>query len=514
MIDWSWELLTGDERAVLRRLAVYADGCALDAAEAVCAGDGVRPERVLDVLARLVDRSLVVAADGRYRLLESVAAYCAERLDEAGEAERTRRRHARYYTDLAAAAEEHLRGPGQQEWLRRLDAESANLRNALDGLVRRGAAGSALRLVTALVWYWFLRGRLGEARRALDLALGTRGSATGAAGGDAGPDLDMDAGPGPDLDRDADADAVAGLRATAAAWRVGVELLVFDGTGPVSAERIRAVCDAVPAPLARARARWFLGMVGSGFGDPSLSPELLAQALAAFRAHGDRWGTAAALAVRASQAVTADPAAAGRDGERSLALFRELDDRWGRAYAHMVLGTLAEITGDYARAAALHRDGLRTAEELRLWPEVAARLSLLGRLALLAGDHAAADAYHERARRLAAEQAHPRAEQFAEVGLGMAARRRGDLDAAERHLRGWLDWCRQWDGDPGTAFLLAELGFIAELRGDPATALALHREGLAAARAAGGPRAVALALEGLAGAYALGGDPARAARLL
>ena len=133
VIDWSWELLTEPERLVLRRLAVAADGCSLPAAEAICAEDG---HDVLGLLARLVDRSLVVAADGpdgpRYRLLESVAAYGLQRLDQAGESGRLRARHRRYYTNFAERAAPRLRRHDQRSWLRRLDAEAANLRIALD----------------------------------------------------------------------------------------------------------------------------------------------------------------------------------------------------------------------------------------------------------------------------------------------------------------------------------------------------------------------------------------------
>ncbi|WP_067175440.1 BTAD domain-containing putative transcriptional regulator, partial [Microtetraspora niveoalba] len=174
VIDWSWTLLTEAERVVLRRLAAHADGCALDAAEAVCAEPGID---VLDALARLVDRSLVVVVDGpsgvRYRLLESVAAYCLRRLDDAGEAERVRLVHAEHYAALAVRAEAHLRGPEQHRWLRRLDVEAANLRAALDA----APAAVALPMVNALAWYWFLRGRFGEARRALDVAVAGAGDA-------------------------------------------------------------------------------------------------------------------------------------------------------------------------------------------------------------------------------------------------------------------------------------------------------------------------------------------------
>nr|BFE84518.1 hypothetical protein GCM10020093_071190 [Planobispora longispora] len=179
MIDWSWELLTDPERVVLRRLAVHADGCALEAAEAVCAGDDLPAADVLDLLTRLVDRSLVVmveTAEGpRYRLLESVAAYCAERVREAGEDERMRRRHRRHYTALAERAGQRLYGHEQRRWLRVLDAEAANMRAALTTAVADGDADGALRLVGALAWYWFLRGRLGEARRSFAAALAAAG---------------------------------------------------------------------------------------------------------------------------------------------------------------------------------------------------------------------------------------------------------------------------------------------------------------------------------------------------
>ncbi|MDX6240203.1 MAG: hypothetical protein QOG10_5023 [Kribbellaceae bacterium] len=174
MIDWSWELLTVPEQTVLRRLAVHADGCTADAAELVCSGDDLLAADVLDILMRLVDRSLVVpvhGADGpRYRLLESVAAYCVERLHEASELEQVRLRHHRHYAVLAERARPELYGPNQKFWLKRLDDETGNLRSALDGAVADGDAELALQVVDALAWYWFLRGRLGEARRSIEAA--------------------------------------------------------------------------------------------------------------------------------------------------------------------------------------------------------------------------------------------------------------------------------------------------------------------------------------------------------
>ncbi|WP_234386166.1 AfsR/SARP family transcriptional regulator [Streptomyces lydicus] len=492
VLDWSWELLPAPERTVLRRLAVQADGCTLRAAETVCAGDGVPQDEVLDLLARLVDRSLVTVArtahGPRYRLLETVAAYCLERLAEAGELPAVRRRHHRYYTELAEQAEPLLYGADQRQWLERLDAEAANLRTALDGSIREGAADRALRLVNALAWYWFLRGRLAEAGRSLEAALAAGEAAAGS--------------------------VAEGRRLRAAAWQVGMGSLAGGDADPVA--RAAAVLQRYEAhgePRERAWAQWFLGYAQVGLGDPAAAAARLDRSLAAFRALGDRWGTAACLSSRA-QGTRGDLAARRRDAEESAALFRELGDGWGQLQAADALGAMAEITGDYARAARLHEDGLRIAQELGLWIQASYKLTGLGRIALLTGDLARARDCHERGLRLAAEQSHRRGEMFAESGLALGARKEGRLDEAEARLRPWLEWCRGRDGDPGTAFALAELGFVAELRGDTGAARRLHLDGFQAARATGDPRAVALALEGLAGVQAQAGRFVSAARLL
>ncbi|MFE1952168.1 BTAD domain-containing putative transcriptional regulator [Streptomyces sp. NPDC059524] len=496
VIDWSWGLLGAGERAVLRRLAVHADGCTLAAAEELCAGQGVDRTEVLDLLARLVDGSLLQMHEGpeggpRYRLLESVGAYAAERLTESGEAADLRRAHRAYYRALAEDAEPHLRGPAQREWLRRLDAEQANLRSALDGAVAAGDADCALRLANSLARYWQLRGRYAEARRALTAALDT----VSAPGVRTEPTLS----------------------ARATALRGGFRLLL-GGTSDPAAEYRAALrpYDAVDDPHGRATAEWFLASQQYGVGDPRPSQELLASALDAFRRLGDRWGTAAALAGQAFHAqLRGDSGTVRRNGGRSLELFRELGDQWGQLQAMVPLQMDAQVAGDYARAERLHREGLRMAEDLELWPAVCFQLSGLGRIALLGGDLPRAREFHDRARRLAVARSDRFGEQYAETGLGIGARREGRLDAAEAHLRHVLEVHRQMGYEPeAPALILAELGFVAELRGDAPAALRLQLDGLAAAHAAGSPRSLALGFEGLAGARALTGEPARAARLL
>ncbi|MEU5978776.1 BTAD domain-containing putative transcriptional regulator [Streptomyces sp. NPDC047315] len=500
VIDWSWELLGDAEQVVLRRLAVHADGCTLAAAEGVCPTDGVPPDgvaraQVLDLLARLVEASLVVVADTpdgpRYRLWESVAAYCVEQLRERGELAGLRLRHRDHYTALAERAEPHLRGPEQRRWLRLLDAESANFRNALEGAVEAGDAVLALRLVNALAWYWRLRGRHGEAERSLAQVLALVPA-----------------------DRDGvSAPAVAAARA----WLGGTRLALGGGADPLAEYRAALEpYEHVDDPAGLARAQWHVGSNIYGVRDLAPSRELVARALAAFRDLGDEWGTAAALASQAFQAkLRGDFDAVRRHGERSLALFRDLGDGWGQLQALVPLQTHAEVIGDYPLAGRLYREGLRTAEDLRLWPEVSFQLSGLGRIALLTGDLAQAGEYHERARRLAVEQSDVFGEQYAEIGLGMGARREGRLAAAEEHLEAVLRLHREMGYESGVpSLILAELGFVAEARGEVAQARQLQQRGLSEARRGGDPRAVALALEGLAGAQLASGRAVHAAELL
>ncbi|MFD7628355.1 BTAD domain-containing putative transcriptional regulator [Streptomyces sp. NPDC059851] len=540
VIDWSWDLLTAAERIVLRRLAVHADGCTLEAAEALCPTAGVKRGEVLDLLARLVDRNLVVAqVDGagppRYRLLESVTAYCVERMEErpthgsgsdAGtgptEYEELRRAHAQHYTRLAEEADPSLRGPEQERWLEVLDAETANFRCALDWALTAGDARLARRLAGALTWYWFLRGRLGEAGRATAAAL----ALPWPPGTDADPDGYLLAARQRALDLLSGAPApVCGNRPADDATRTAPTDRPPGGGGPPGPEgrerSVSSVRSVRPEGYGsgnraeRARSLWFLGHATTLFSAMEAGEDLVHAALEEFRALDDDWGVAAALTVRAVQrSVRGELAAARGDGEEGLRLFRRTGDRWGQLQAGAVLGRLAEAAGDYATAGARHAEGLQISEDLGLWTEASVRRAALGRIALLRQDYRLADLLHRQARQLAVEQGDRPAQEIAEVGLALSARRQGRPEEAETRLRPWLEWNRKLATATGTALVLAELGFAAEQRGDAAAALALHREGLAAARRTNDPRAVALAFEGLAGAHVRAGRPGRAARLL
>ncbi|MFC0111465.1 BTAD domain-containing putative transcriptional regulator [Kibdelosporangium aridum] len=486
MIDWSWDLLSSTERAVLRRLAVHADGSTLASAEVVCAGGDVEAYDVLDLLARLVDRSLVVTNETpqgvRYRMLETVADYCRQRLAEADEETTVRRTHAEYYVEFAEQADNHLRGPDQRLWLQRLDVEGGNLRAALATAIRDNAAELALRLVNALSWYGILRGKYEEAHRSLTTALSL------------------------------EAEAPVDMRADAQAWQIAFAFMKGSDSTPL--EHGLAVLDQYKDPAARARASWLFGYVGRS-GTPDAATKMISEALPVFRSLGDQWGLAAGLSTLAELAsMRGDLTTAKHNASTAAEIFAETGDRWGQIQVVEILGRLAEIAGDHQTSGQLQHDALQMAQELEIWPLVAQQLARMGRHALLAGDHAGAQEFLERSMRVAMDHSSEAGVNLARGGLAMLARRQGRFEAAEELLRPLLRWERQINYEVGIAFGLTELGFNAAQRGDVTAALSLHREGLTTAWATGDPRAVAHALEGLADARVLTGEHTLAAQLL
>jgi non-specific serine/threonine protein kinase len=194
-LDWSYELLSEPERALFRRLAVFAGGFTLEAAEAVGSPPTASPRpapdeppaaTVLDLLAQLADKSMVVveptaAGPVRYRLLETLRQYGWERLAESGEDAVVRRRHAHFYLAYAEAAEPELVGPAELACADRLEHEHDNLRAALRWLAESGESEAELRLSGALWRFWFIHSHLAEGRQWLEAALARGGAAPAAA---------------------------------------------------------------------------------------------------------------------------------------------------------------------------------------------------------------------------------------------------------------------------------------------------------------------------------------------
>ena len=163
-IDWSHDLLTGLERILFHRLAVFASGFTLEAAEAVCSFEDLKRNDILELLGRLVDKSLVIVEanseihETRYRLLETIRQYALEKVTEAGEARDLRDRHLEFFVNLAEQAEPNMFGSESEVWFKRLDQELDNIRAAIEWSTNSGKAVMALQITGSLVYFWFAHG--------------------------------------------------------------------------------------------------------------------------------------------------------------------------------------------------------------------------------------------------------------------------------------------------------------------------------------------------------------------
>jgi predicted ATPase/DNA-binding SARP family transcriptional activator len=319
VVDWSWDLLGEGERVLLRRLAVFAGGATLEAAERVCAApgiDGPARDEVLYLLAALVDKSLVVAEeDGepgevRYRMLETVRAYGEERRREAGEDQALRRAHASYFLELAVRADPRLRRGDQLRWIARLSAERDNLHAALRWAVELEDATLALRLVGALAWYWFLRSARAEAIGWLAQALALPGEVPpvlraqaiafrgmfAVSGG-----LDF-AGPLQDIE---EATAIVGRLPPQQAHGLHPLLValpvlaaIFHGDDAGGLRRAREL-NRHPDPWVRALGHSIAGALLINLGEAAEAEAAFDRSLAGFRELEERWGLGQALLARA-----------------------------------------------------------------------------------------------------------------------------------------------------------------------------------------------------------------------
>ncbi|MFZ3497286.1 BTAD domain-containing putative transcriptional regulator [Streptomyces sp. 5.8] len=372
VVDWSWDLLDEPERAVLRRLSVFAGGCDLDAAEAVCADGGyLDGADVADLLGSLVDKSLVVAApDGpagmRYRLLETVSEYAADRLAEAGEDRaQTEGRHLTHYRELARATEPLLRGHGQRAAADRLATDYENLRTALRRAVAAKDVGEVLCLVHSLGWYWHMH----------DLRAETRHWAGAAAA--LGPDpFAAPVVPAPPVyEQIVDTPPPYEGELLTEAWR-GIQLMCLVARDQISSTwstpEVRAQAEGVvaayrPGLPQTCRAPSFLWIYAVMIsGDVELLHRATEETVETARALGYRWELASALQLRANVLANRADGAGGasRDAEESLALYESLGDDWGCAEALSARAEAREKRGEYALAAQDYRAAIEYARRL------------------------------------------------------------------------------------------------------------------------------------------------------
>ncbi|GGQ04229.1 BTAD domain-containing putative transcriptional regulator [Streptosporangium pseudovulgare] len=467
VVEWSWDLLTPDERALARRFAVFTGGASLEAVEEVCGVDAAA-----GLLADLVDRSLVEADGDRYRMLNTILLFCAEKLAESGEGERLRAAHARHFLGLAERAGPHLLRAGQLRWLERLSAEHGNLMAALRWAVR-GDRGTAMRLVAALAIYWWLSGRRAQA-------------------GEAAAEL-LDAAGGPPKGLEEEyvvCVAHAVPRAPAGHW-----------------ERAGEIMRSLDRPTRHPFTVALWGMLAGPSGPIGPEAERLLGS--------DPWNRALGRLSRALLAVFGGEIARGeREFAEALTEFRDLGERWGTAQALDGLALIAGLRGEWARAREPWGEALRLMEELGALEESADLLAHRAEALVRQGDPAAAVADYRRAGELARKAGWPDAPAEVHLGLGRIAWHRGDLVEARRLFGAALRAAEDGPLAAGTRTrALTALGRLAGAEGDPAGARLRHRRALAAARGTPLTSDLAAAAEGWAGAVLLehGGEPATTA---
>ncbi|MFI8339999.1 AfsR/SARP family transcriptional regulator [Streptomyces sp. NPDC085639] len=379
VVDWSWDLLDEAERTVLRRLSVFAGGCDLAAAEAVCADPhDPAPYDAADILGSLVDKSLVVATptpDGRgmrYRLLETVGEYAAERLAEAvGDREATEHRHLVHYRELARTTEPLLRGHGQRAATDRLATEYENLRTALRRAVAVRDIDEVLCLVHSLGWYWHMH----------DLRSESRHWAEAAAALGPNPFEPPFVPAGPVHERLVDTPPPYSEETRTEGWRALhlVLLASRDQTNETwNTPSVRALIDGVlatyrpglPQTCRTPASLWIYAVMIAG--DPGLLQTVVNATVETARELGYRWELASALQLRANiLANRADWAGdASRDADESLAVFRELGDAWGCAEALSARAEAREKRGEFELAARDYREAIAYAERLGAMAQV------------------------------------------------------------------------------------------------------------------------------------------------
>ncbi|WP_372347298.1 BTAD domain-containing putative transcriptional regulator [Streptomyces sp. KL116D] len=361
VVDWSWDLLDDPERAVLARLSVFSGGCDLPAAEAVCGPDA------LDTLGSLVDKSLVVAAPDdsgdagegmRYRLLETVAEYAGDRLDEAGDRTAAERAHLTHYRELARTTDPLLRGAGQRAAIARFERDYENLRTALRHAVAARDEQEAIALVLSLSWFWQMRDLRTDAR--------TWSGEAAALGPDpfAGPVR-----PAPPLhQRCTDTPPpLTGELLDEARREVHLSRLSFMDMemdrwqSEEGQARLRTIRETYRADLPQACRPpgnvWYFAVLLTG--EVERMHDLADETVRTCRELGYDWELALVLQLRANIfANRSEWAARGLpDADEALALFTRLGDEWGvaealsaRGEAHERLGRWADAAADYARA--------------------------------------------------------------------------------------------------------------------------------------------------------------------
>jgi predicted ATPase/DNA-binding CsgD family transcriptional regulator len=461
-IAWSYDLLPEDERRLFRRLAVFAGGFSLEAAEFV-GGEGEEPSSpsVLDAVVALAEKSLLVglvstvgvssAESSRFEMLETIREYALEQLAANQEEADARQRHAEWFLDLAESADRGLSGPDQAVWLARLGADYANLRAALEWSVETGAVTLGLRLAGAIGRFWLSHVHLHEGRRWLERLLSLAETVE------------------EPVSNEVRAEALA-----TAGWLA----------------QVLSASDVAPALT------WFEAALTlyRRLGRPDALPRLLINRGQMARHEGDY-------------------AQARAHFDACVSLYRDLGDRGGLGVALYLLASVVRQEGDLVRATTLAEECLEVSQAIGDQPATALALLCLGDIARDRGDVPTIQTGCGASLALGRALGDLFVTGFSLFNLGMAALRAGELNRARSFCEQALAEFQAIDNLPSMAEARVGLAMIAQAEGRPTTTRSLLLEALAGVQRVGPTWLVAPCLEGLAAVATGSGQAERVARL-
>jgi Predicted ATPase len=402
LIDWSYDLLSKNERLLLCRLSVFAGGWALEAAEEICAGDGIESYEILDLLSQLVNKSLVVVQDSqsgetRYRMLETLRQYTREKLLEVGDGEMIRDRHLAYFVKLAVQAEPELHYSNQVFWLNKLDDEIDNFRMGIEWALGNDVE-AGLR-IAAIPWrFWLGRGYFQEVGTWLQSL----------------------------LEQHKTTDALH-----AQALAIHSSCIFRQGNFPEAvrlAKQSLEIARTVSDPRTEALSLAFLGVTMAIQGNMAEGGPLLEQALAIYRSLGDKIGQAGTTELLSANNKDMERALAY--ALESVALAREMGDLSGLVPRLCMLARLTFWTGDLKSPSAWLEEALSISRQLNDRSAEAYTISTYGNFAYWQGNYPQAIAYHEEAIRLNEKIGDHYQNLWAQVNKAYAVLRQGDIQKA------------------------------------------------------------------------------------
>ena len=482
VVDWSWELLTDAERTVLSRLSVFSGGASLEAAERVCAGAGVEPEQMLELLSSLAEKSLLLAEGDsapRYRMLGTIKEYAGHRLVEAGESDPARQAHLAYFTELTEAAEPQLRRAEQLKWLATLGAEHDNIGAAMRYALAAGEAQMAMRLAVGAGWYWWLGGHKAEGFDLIIAATRLPGEVTDE------------------------------IRATVYAL-----VVQFVASGRSDEHQAAEWIHKAHRFGRRSQGRHPAIGFAAALDRMLRAPEAAVPAFEQLLNHEDPWVRALARLHLGKMRIMLGQGGREVDAylETALAEFRAIGERFGMWFAQTELADRIAVRGEFAGACEHYEQAIAVVTELGAFEDVIRMRARQARLYWLQGDPESSAAAIADAQRCAERATWPDA--LAELALSQAELARWDGNAAEAYRQLGIVTAVLGDEAEEANIRVAThdlLGYLAE---DLSEARTHHAAACQAAAAAGHAPVIAQVLVGVADLALRGDEYEQAARLL